>query len=81
MATFGKEETLMKPVIEPVKGLIAAQEEEYQPISNLFDYYYENRNCSNIKYNIGEVKDNQKEQLFELLKNNLNSCVQDISEL
>ncbi|CAG8763429.1 10246_t:CDS:1, partial [Racocetra persica] len=56
--------------VESVEGLITAQEEEYRPISDLFDYYYENRSCTNIKYNIREVEDNQRKQLFKLLKNN-----------
>ncbi|CAG8733160.1 1125_t:CDS:2 [Ambispora leptoticha] len=38
----------------PVAGLIAMREEEDQPISDLFNYYYEKESCSNVKYNIEE---------------------------
>ncbi|CAG8464000.1 36801_t:CDS:2 [Racocetra persica] len=79
MTIFSEEGNLGEA--RPVTGLIVAQEEEYQPISDLFDYYYENRSCSNIKYNIREVEDDQRKQLFKLLKNHSDSCAQDISEL
>ncbi|CAG8590927.1 11077_t:CDS:2, partial [Racocetra persica] len=65
----------------PVAGLISAQEEDNRSISDLFDYYYEKGSCSNIKYNIGEVEDNQRKQLLELLRENPDLCAQDISEL
>ncbi|CAG8792390.1 26212_t:CDS:2, partial [Racocetra persica] len=65
----------------PVASLISAQEEDNRSISDLFDYYYEKRSCSNIKYNIGEIEDDQRKQLLELLKENSDLCAQDISEL
>ncbi|CAG8674548.1 21328_t:CDS:2, partial [Racocetra persica] len=65
----------------PVAGFILAQEEDNRSISDLFNYYYEKGSCSNIKYNIKEVEDNQRKQLLELLRENPNLCAQDISEL
>ncbi|CAG8796597.1 11968_t:CDS:2, partial [Racocetra persica] len=65
----------------PVASLISVQEEDNRSILDLFDYYYEKRSCFNIKYNIGEVEDNQRKQLLELLRENPNLCAQDISEL
>ncbi|CAG8700974.1 4669_t:CDS:2, partial [Racocetra persica] len=63
----------------PVADLILAQEEDNRSISDLFDYYYEKGSCSNIKYNIGEVEDDQRKQLLELLRENPDLCAQDIS--
>ncbi|CAG8752162.1 28058_t:CDS:1, partial [Racocetra persica] len=65
----------------PAVGLILTQEENNQIISDLFDYYYENRSWAVVDYNIRNLKKDQNKQILKLLDENFDFCTQSISEL
>ncbi|CAG8635962.1 9157_t:CDS:1, partial [Scutellospora calospora] len=65
----------------PVTCLVSQEEEEFQPIPDIFDYYYENEVRLGVEYEIGELEENQKRQLGHLIDRNVNLGAQSIHEL
>ncbi|CAG8507978.1 33773_t:CDS:2 [Gigaspora margarita] len=53
----------------------------YQPIANLFDYYYDYENWTIKKYKIEDLKEIQRRQLYSLLDENRNLCAKSLKEL
>ncbi|CAG8657618.1 11284_t:CDS:2, partial [Scutellospora calospora] len=65
----------------PVTCLVSLEKEKQKYIHDLFDYYYENEVRLGINYEIGELKEDQKRHLQQLLDQNVELCAQSIYEL
>ncbi|CAG8599125.1 10420_t:CDS:2, partial [Scutellospora calospora] len=65
----------------PISCLNTKQGKEYEPVADLFDYYYEDDIQVRIDYQVGDLEKDQKDQLSQLLDKNKDISAQSLSEL